>query len=182
MQAGRLILQVSGYSSTPLSCLFPCLLLKDSYLLYICKKYFMCFCPCLYVGLLISGSPVILSPLFKKSVWYSFKFKQISWLALVIDMMIDMMPRNKKCAVMSNYCMMSWRTPSDIYQYRWMLRVCRLLWSSCSPYTAHVLRVWKDYKLTSFKISFSLLVNGAASRHAQFVNSVLHCTINLLTW
>ena len=27
-----------------------------------------------------------------------------------------MMPRNKKCAVNLNYCMTSWKTPSDIIQ------------------------------------------------------------------
>ena len=30
----------------------------------------------------------------------------------------QMLPRNKKCTVTSNYCMTSWRTPSDIYKYR----------------------------------------------------------------
>ena len=46
------------------------------------------------------------------------------------------LPSKKKCAVTSNYCMRSWRPPSDIYKYRWALRVCSLLWSTRGPRTA----------------------------------------------
>ena len=47
-----------------------------------------------------------------------------------------MLPSKRKCAVKSNYCMRSWRPPSDIYKYRWAVRVCSSLWSTRGLRTA----------------------------------------------
>ena len=70
---------------------------------------------------------------------------------LVIDMMkiafSRMLPGNEKCAVTSNYCMTSWRTPLDIYKYRWTLRVyCSL---RIHAQSTHCERTRRYYKLSS---------------------------------
>ena len=78
---------------------------------------------------------------FADDVWTSQLFMN----TLVIDgkslsVKCYMLPRNKKCAVTSNYCMTLWRTPSD----RWALRVQLTRNHARSTHWGR-----RDYKLTS---------------------------------
>ena len=114
------------------------------------------FVTLIFAHILQSSYPIILLPFALKS---SFAF-EIQWQKALSDSLIRwqiafsrMLPRNKKCAVTSNYCMMSWRTPSGIYKYRWVLWVCSSLGSTCGPCTACALCTRWDYKLTSLGAS-----------------------------
>ena len=69
-----------------------------------------------------------------------------------------MLPRNETCAVTSNYCKTSWRTPSDIYMQRWALRVCSSPGSACGLRTTRALRVSGDYYLTLLGASQEIIV------------------------
>ena len=69
-----------------------------------------------------------------------------------------MLPRNKKCAVTSKYCMTLWRTPSD----RWTLRVQLTRNHARSTHCAR-----RDYKLTSLGASRGINLVFASGHFAR---------------
>ena len=69
-----------------------------------------------------------------------------------------MLPRNKKCAVTSKYCMTLWRTPSD----RWALRVQLTRNHARSTHCAR-----RDYKLTSLGASRGINLVFASGHFAR---------------
>ena len=69
-----------------------------------------------------------------------------------------MLPRNKKCAVTSNYCMTLWRTPSDWWALRVQLTRNHARFTHC---------VRRDYKLTSLGVSRGINLAFASGHFAR---------------